>query len=111
MPDPILLLGRFALSAPYLESAIGNFGGLSNLSGMLADKGFPAPLAFAVIAAASELAGSAAVIDGFRRRRVPSVHEECRFRRWLSGPSRHGTGPVLVRRLTQSQRRERFRCG
>ena len=64
MTDVALLIGRLALVALYLESAVGKFGALEGIAGALAAKGYPAALLFAGVAAAGELAGALGVAAG-----------------------------------------------
>lgn len=135
MPDLALLLRRLGLAARYVESALGKAGGLSGRSEALAVKGFPVPIAFAVIAATG-FAGALGVVAGFQtrmaaldlvvftlpatvflhalwtlegrdKRRVSPFHEEL----GLAGGCRPGSGSVLARRLAQSPRGGRARCG
>jgi putative oxidoreductase len=64
MTDVTLLIGRLALVALYLESAVGKFGALDGIAGALAVMGYPAALLFAAVAAAGELAGALGVAAG-----------------------------------------------
>lgn len=63
-----LLVGRVALVALYLASAFVKFGSLSDTAAVLANKGFPFPMAMIVFAATAELVGAACVALGFRTR-------------------------------------------
>ncbi len=63
-----LLLGRIAMGVLFVPSGFNKLMDPSRMTGMLAGKGFPAPMAWAYLAGAIELIGGIAVIVGFRTR-------------------------------------------
>lgn len=60
-----LLVGRLALVALYLLSALAKFGTLSHTAGLLAAKGFPFPMPLIIFTATAELIGAICVAVGF----------------------------------------------
>jgi putative oxidoreductase len=66
--DALLLIGRIVLVVMFIFSGAGKFMDLSGTAAQIASKGLPAPMAFAVLAAAAELIGGLAIIVGFQTR-------------------------------------------
>lgn len=64
MADLGILTGRLMLVVLYLVSGFGKWGNLAGTAAAIASKGFPAPFACAVIAAAAEVLGAVAVALG-----------------------------------------------
>lgn len=64
MRDVSLLAGRLLLVVLYIVSGFGKWSDLTGTAERIATKGFPEPLAFAVLAAGAELVGSLAIILG-----------------------------------------------
>ena len=62
--DASLLVGRLMLVVLYLVSGFGKWSNLAGTAAAIAAKGFPAPFAFAVIAATAEVLGAVAVALG-----------------------------------------------
>lgn len=120
----------------YRESALGKTGGLSGVSEALAVTGFTAAMAFAIIAATG-FAGALGAVAGFTTPigalnlvffTLPAsvfVHvlwtlegaeiggEYLQFMKKLGvrGGSHPGSGSVLARRVAQSPRGGRLKCG
>jgi putative oxidoreductase len=65
-----LLLGRVLIGVLYVPSGFGKLSNLSGFSGVLASKGLPAPIAWAVVGALVEFLGGIALIVGFRTRAI-----------------------------------------
>jgi putative oxidoreductase len=66
----LLLLGRLGIAALFLPSGLEKLLDLSHFEGVLAAKGLPLPLAWAVLAALIEFLGGLALAVGFRVRYV-----------------------------------------
>lgn len=64
MRDTSLLAGRLLLVVLFVVSGIGKWSDLAATAETIAAKGFPAPFAFAVLAAAAEVLGALAIIVG-----------------------------------------------
>ena len=63
-----LLLGRVALGVLYVPSGFGKLMDSSRMTGMLTNKGWPLPMAFAILAGLVEFLGGLAIIVGFKTR-------------------------------------------
>lgn len=66
--DWTLLIGRLALIALYISSAVGKFGALDQTAAMIGGKGLPFPAMLAFVAAAAELIGALCVAAGYYTR-------------------------------------------
>ncbi|TPM24794.1 DoxX family protein [Mesorhizobium sp. B2-3-5] len=64
MRDIALLAGRFLLVVLFVVSGLGKWSNLAGTAETIAAKGFPAPFAFAILAAAAEVLGALAIILG-----------------------------------------------
>src|SRR5260221_9025520 len=63
-----LLLGRIALGVLYVPSGFGKLMDPSRMTGMLTGKGWPVPMAFAIVAGVVELIGGVAPVVGSKTR-------------------------------------------
>ena len=70
MTNQTLLLARLLLAALFIIAGFGKFTGIGGFAGMLAGKGFPAPLIMAYAVAALELLGGLAIAAGVLTRPV-----------------------------------------
>ncbi len=66
--DAVLLAGRIALGAIFLESGFQQLLGGGAFAASLASRGVPLPVMFAVIGMAVELAGGFLIVSGYRTR-------------------------------------------